>query len=79
MFESGFEVVDDFLGEDVGVGEIIRFFESFVSEPEDVEAGFVAVDEFLVFISAPPTCKLACLSVARRQVVSQVYVRRRQT
>jgi len=31
---------DDFLGENVGIGEIIGFFKAFVSEPNDVEAGF---------------------------------------
>jgi hypothetical protein len=44
LFESGFEVFDDFLDEDIRVGEIVGFFEAFISEPEDVEAGFVAVD-----------------------------------
>jgi hypothetical protein len=41
LFESGFEVFDDLLGENIGIGEIVGFFEAFVSEPEDVEAGFV--------------------------------------
>ena len=50
MFEGGFEIFDDFLGEDVGIGKIIGFFECFVSEPEDVEAGLVAVDKFVVLI-----------------------------
>ena len=35
---------DDFLGENVEIGKIVGFFQAFVSEPEDVEAGFVAVD-----------------------------------
>jgi hypothetical protein len=35
LFEGGFEVFDDFLGEDVGVGEIVGFFEAFVTQPED--------------------------------------------
>jgi hypothetical protein len=50
LFEGGFEVIDDFLGENVGVGEIVRVFEAFVSEPEDVGAGFVAADEFFTGI-----------------------------
>jgi len=50
LFEGGFEVFDDFLGENVGVGEIVRVFEAFVSEPEDVGAGFVAADEFFTGI-----------------------------
>jgi len=41
LFEGGFEVFDDFLGQNIGVREIVGFFETFVSEPEDVEAGFI--------------------------------------
>jgi hypothetical protein len=43
LFESGVEVFDDFLGENIGIGEIVGFFQTFVAEPENVEAGFVAV------------------------------------
>jgi hypothetical protein len=43
LFQGGFEVFDDLPGENVGIGEIIGVFEAFVSEPEDVEAGLVAV------------------------------------
>jgi len=50
LFESGFEVVDDFLGENVGFGKIVGVFEPFVSEPENVETGFVAADEFFTVI-----------------------------
>jgi hypothetical protein len=50
LFERGFEVVDDFLGENVGIGKIVGVFEAFISEPEDVEAGFVAVDEVFTVI-----------------------------
>jgi hypothetical protein len=42
LFEGRFEVFDDFLGEEVGIGEVVGLFETFVSEPEDVEAGLVA-------------------------------------
>jgi hypothetical protein len=31
LFESGFEIFDDFLGEHVGIGEIVGVFEAFVS------------------------------------------------
>ena len=55
MFEGGFEVVDDFLGQNVRVGEIVGFFEAFVSEPEDVEAGLIAIDEIFVVMGALPT------------------------
>jgi len=37
------EVIDDFLGENVGIGKIVGVFEVFVSQPGDVEAGLVAV------------------------------------
>jgi hypothetical protein len=50
LFEGGFEVVDDFLGEYIGIWKIVGVFEAFVSEPEDVEAGFVAADEFFTGI-----------------------------
>ena len=47
-FESGFEIFDDLLVENVRIGRIVGFFEAFVAEPENIEAGFVAVDEFLL-------------------------------
>ena len=46
LFGGGFKVFDDFLGENVGVGQVIGVLETFVAEPEDVEAGLVAIDEF---------------------------------
>jgi len=57
LFESGFEVFDDFPGKNVGIGEIVGFFKVFVSEPEDIQAGFVTVDEFGVFVCAPRPCE----------------------
>ena len=44
---------DNFLSENVGIRELVGFFEAFVSEPEDVQTGLVAVDEFLVIVSVP--------------------------
>ena len=41
LFESGFEVLADFLSENVGVGKIVGVFEAFVSEPGDFEAGII--------------------------------------
>jgi hypothetical protein len=41
LFEGGFEVFDDFVSEDIGIGKIVGFFEAFFPEPEDVEAGLV--------------------------------------
>jgi len=43
LFEGSFEVIDDFLPEHIGIRKIIGFFEAFVPEPEDVEAGLVVV------------------------------------
>ncbi len=37
LLKSGLEVVGDFLGEDVGFGEVCAVFEALVFEPEDVE------------------------------------------
>jgi hypothetical protein len=31
LFEGGFEIVDDFPGKNVGIGEIVGFFEALVS------------------------------------------------
>jgi hypothetical protein len=50
LFEGGFEAIDDFLGENVGIGEIVDVFEALISEPKDVAAGFVAADEFFTVI-----------------------------
>jgi hypothetical protein len=40
LFEGGLEIFDDFLGEYVGIRKVVGLFEAFVSQPEDVEAGF---------------------------------------
>ena len=48
MVEGGFEVVDDLLSENVGIRKIVGLFEAFVSELQDVEASFVAVDKSLI-------------------------------
>ena len=43
LFEGGFQVIDEFLSEYIGIRKIIGFFKAFVLEPEDVEAGPVGV------------------------------------
>jgi len=48
------EVIDDFLGENVRVGDIVGAFEPFVSEPDDVEAGFVVTESLFVFFKPNP-------------------------
>jgi len=40
---------DDFASENVGIKEVVGFFEVFVCKPEDVGAGSVGVDEFSQF------------------------------
>ena len=52
MFESGFGVFDDFLSQHVGIGKVVGFFECYVSELEDVEIGFVAV-QLLIHLFKP--------------------------
>jgi hypothetical protein len=36
LFEGGFEVVDDFLGENVGIGKILGVLQAFVAKPKGV-------------------------------------------
>ena len=55
LFQSRFKVFNDFLSENIGIGEIVGFFQAFISQPEDIEAGFVAVNEFVVRVRAPAT------------------------
>jgi hypothetical protein len=38
LFEGGFEVFDDFLGENVGIGKIVALFEAL----SQIMSGFVA-------------------------------------
>jgi hypothetical protein len=42
---------DDLLGNNIA---IVEFFPPLVAEPEDVEAGFVAVDELIHFFTPNP-------------------------
>jgi len=46
LLEGGFEVFDDFLGENVGIGKVVGFFEP-LAEPEDIETGLCATDSEL--------------------------------
>ncbi len=43
LLKRGFQVFDNFLSDDVGIGEIGAVFEAFVFEPEDAEIEFVAL------------------------------------
>ena len=58
MFQGGFEVFDNFLGENVGIGRVVGSFAAFVSEPEDVEAGFVVIEPLFVLFKPNPTLAL---------------------
>jgi hypothetical protein len=53
-FEGNFEVADDFLGENVRIGQIVGFLEAFVAEPEDVEACLVAVRSLIHLFKPNP-------------------------
>ena len=39
-----------FPGRDIGIGKIVGFLATLLSQPEDVEAGIVAIDELVVVI-----------------------------
>jgi hypothetical protein len=41
-----------------GVGEVVGFFEAFISQPEDIEAGFVAIDIQFNFSGKNPNREL---------------------
>jgi len=74
LFEGGFEVFDDLLSENVGIRKIVGLFEAFVSELQDVEASFVAVDKSLIIMSTVTRCKrlparLICPNLIRRGVL----------
>jgi hypothetical protein len=45
---------DDFLSQNIGIGKLFGFFEAFVSEPEDVEAGLVAVASLIHLFKPNP-------------------------
>ena len=51
---AGRAVIDDFLGENVGIGEIGGIFAAFVSATEDVEAGFVVIELLIVLFKPNP-------------------------
>ena len=38
----------DFLGEDLGIGQVLAVFQRVILQPEDVEVGFVAFDDLVV-------------------------------
>jgi hypothetical protein len=56
LFEGGFEVFDDFLGKDVGIGEIVDSLRLRLGTGI-VDAGLVAVDTFFVTVSTLRRCE----------------------
>jgi hypothetical protein len=51
---AGQEVIDDFLGDNVGLGEMVGFFYAFISEQEDLGAGFVVTEPLFVLFKPNP-------------------------
>jgi hypothetical protein len=45
---------DDFLGQNVGIGKVVRIFEAFVAEPEDVKTGFGVVRSLIHLFKPNP-------------------------
>ena len=43
MLKRGFQILNNFCGDNVGIGKIGAVFEAFVFEPKDVEVEFVAL------------------------------------
>jgi hypothetical protein len=73
LFEGGFEVFDDFLGEHVRIGEVVGFFQGFVSEPEDVETGFVTVDSKIILSRALALGNSARIELFHEAFVAQLF------
>jgi len=48
LFEGGLHVFDDFLGKNIGIREVVGFFEAFVCELEDVEVALSRLMSFQV-------------------------------
>ena len=48
LVQRGLQILDDLGGDHVGGGEIGGVFQAVVFEPEDVQAGFVALDQVVV-------------------------------
>ena len=48
LIEGGFQVFDDFGGDDGGVGQVGGISKAVVFQPEDVEVDLVALDQVVV-------------------------------
>jgi hypothetical protein len=55
VIHSGFQVFDGFFSQDVWVREVVQFGQVFVSDPEDVQSGFIPGLNFIIDELAPTT------------------------
>ena len=53
-----FEIFDDVVGQYIGVRQIVQIGQAFVFQPEDIQAGFVAVDDFVIGELAPAAFRI---------------------
>ncbi|MGP1678768.1 MAG: hypothetical protein ACTS6J_16630, partial [Burkholderiales bacterium] len=58
LLQRRLQVVDDFLRNHFGRWQVVGVGERMVPEPEDVEAGFVAGDEFVIGVRAPAAIRV---------------------
>ena len=53
LLQGSFQIVHDFLGNDIGIGKVVGSFEGVVLQPKDVKTGFVTGNQFVIIIGAP--------------------------
>lgn len=58
ILQGGFDVLDDVLGQQIGVGQVVQVGQAFVFEPEDIQIGLVAGSDFRVAEPAPATFRV---------------------
>jgi hypothetical protein len=46
--DTCFEVFDDLFSKHIRIGEVVQICQAFVSDPEDVQAGFVTGDDVFI-------------------------------
>ena len=63
LLEGGLEVFDDAGGEDFGGCQSIGIFKTFVAEPEEVEADFVAFEQVIVAEGVEVVAFLALVTI----------------
>jgi hypothetical protein len=45
LLECGFEIVDDFSGENIRIRKVVEFFEALISERKGINASFVPIEK----------------------------------